>query len=104
CSFLCSTPTPELPSLSLHDALPISVELAGLYALGCRRRDGFAHRRKNGVFGSDLRHADAARKRHLGHAGRCTRAYSRRNLRHGRSEEHTSELQSLTNLVCRLLL
>src|SRR5262249_48611810 len=24
--------------------------------------------------------------------------------RHGRSEEHTSELQSLTNLVCRLLL
>src|SRR5262249_61844229 len=25
-------------------------------------------------------------------------------LRHGRSEEHTSELQSLTNLVCRLLL
>src|SRR5438046_5941679 len=23
---------------------------------------------------------------------------------HGRSEEHTSELQSLTNLVCRLLL
>src|SRR5438093_8758361 len=25
-------------------------------------------------------------------------------LEHGRSEEHTSELQSLTNLVCRLLL
>src|SRR5437016_9429511 len=25
-------------------------------------------------------------------------------LRHDRSEEHTSELQSLTNLVCRLLL
>src|SRR5438093_8613996 len=25
-------------------------------------------------------------------------------LREGRSEEHTSELQSLTNLVCRLLL
>src|SRR5262249_59362155 len=30
--------------------------------------------------------------------GRCGRAPS------GRSEEHTSELQSLTNLVCRLLL
>src|SRR5438093_9524804 len=29
------------------------------------------------------------------HAGGC---------RNGRSEEHTSELQSLTNLVCRLLL
>src|SRR5258706_12459371 len=25
-------------------------------------------------------------------------------LRHDRSEEHTSELQSLTNIVCRLLL
>src|SRR6201995_4932673 len=27
-----------------------------------------------------------------------------RGAGHGRSEEHTSELQSLTNLVCRLLL
>src|SRR5438093_2024765 len=27
-----------------------------------------------------------------------------RRLKHSRSEEHTSELQSLTNLVCRLLL
>src|SRR5262249_57277095 len=27
-----------------------------------------------------------------------------RKVRRGRSEEHTSELQSLTNLVCRLLL
>src|SRR5437016_9476945 len=27
-----------------------------------------------------------------------------RGTGHGRSEEHTSELQSLTNLVCRLLL
>src|SRR5438093_4718314 len=26
------------------------------------------------------------------------------NMKRGRSEEHTSELQSLTNLVCRLLL
>src|SRR5438046_6794491 len=29
---------------------------------------------------------------------------SLRSLLRGRSEEHTSELQSLTNLVCRLLL
>src|SRR5262249_56081248 len=28
----------------------------------------------------------------------------RRDVHRGRSEEHTSELQSLTNLVCRLLL
>src|ERR1019366_10639864 len=30
--------------------------------------------------------------------------YSRSRSETGRSEEHTSELQSLTNLVCRLLL
>src|SRR5438046_10613116 len=36
---------------------------------------------------------------------RCRRrARGRRALRRHRSEEHTSELQSLTNLVCRLLL
>src|SRR2546430_5853697 len=34
---------------------------------------------------------------HLG-CGRCA------PLAHGRSEEHTSELQSQSNLVCRLLL
>src|SRR5258706_13648582 len=33
-----------------------------------------------------------------------TRARYRRSARSWRSEEHTSELQSLTNLVCRLLL
>src|SRR5437016_9504983 len=36
-----------------------------------------------------------------------TSHYSKMNVRwswQGRSEEHTSELQSLTNLVCRLLL
>src|SRR5262249_61618446 len=32
------------------------------------------------------------------------RAHERRRAARRRSEEHTSELQSLTNLVCRLLL
>src|SRR5438046_5690418 len=32
------------------------------------------------------------------------RMWDRRTYRRSRSEEHTSELQSLTNLVCRLLL
>src|SRR5438046_3413188 len=31
-------------------------------------------------------------------------AHVHQSEQHGRSEEHTSELQSLTNLVCRLLL
>src|SRR5437016_10616059 len=36
------------------------------------------------------------------HRGECHLHHLRRGL--PRSEEHTSELQSLTNLVCRLLL
>src|SRR5262249_56148051 len=49
------------------------------------------------------------RSRNLPPATSCRRsrlvaAMSRTSIRRGRSEEHTSELQSLTNLVCRLLL
>src|SRR5215813_15623770 len=42
-------------------------------------------------------------RRHLGHRPR-DRARVRRRGRAGRSEEHTSELQSRPHLVCRLLL
>src|SRR5262249_60619562 len=41
---------------------------------------------------------------HAGDAARDGRAAGRGAGRERRSEEHTSELQSLTNLVCRLLL
>src|SRR5688572_31335282 len=41
----------------------------------------------------------ALHERQRGEAGRCARARE-----HHRSEEHTSELQSQSNLVCRLLL
>src|SRR2546426_7659845 len=43
----------------------------------------------------------------VGHAGRCRRDFALRGRRRSgkrRSEEHTSELQSPCNLVCRLLL
>src|SRR5262249_58587806 len=58
------------------------------------------------------RPADCATGRARAHAGpnradrRCAGERMRRATRAtaGRSEEHTSELQSLTNLVCRLLL
>src|SRR5437867_5139591 len=63
--FFNDPPTPEIYTLSLHDALPI-----------CRRRHD---------------HCDRARPGHLPR-GRA------------RSEEHTSELQSPYDLVCRLLL
>src|ERR1019366_10819459 len=35
---------------------------------------------------------------------KVVRLSDNRRVNNGRSEEHTSELQSLTNLVCRLLL
>src|SRR5258706_12047301 len=45
-------------------------------------------------------------ERHHGHGrdGRPDHLGARRAVSNHRSEEHTSELQSLTNLVCRLLL
>src|SRR5204862_6155148 len=75
-----ASPTTAIYTLSLHDALPI-------YAR--RRRQG-RRRRAQG---------DRDRRRRL-------RSPQRRIQRHGdeRSEEHTSELQSRRDLVCRLLL
>src|SRR5258705_8503509 len=76
--FFNDTATTEIYTLSLHDALPISG----------RRRDD-----RPGL----------SRALHVGRLGRglAARAEDRRG---GRSEEHTSELQSLRHLVCRLLL
>src|SRR2546426_12586776 len=75
--FFNDTATTEIYTLSLHDALPIS----------SRRRRG----------------ADCDQGRHGERDGPLG---ARRDLlRHRlRSEEHTSELQSPCNLVCRLLL
>src|SRR2546427_8535193 len=47
---------------------------------------------------------DAPRGRRRSRAGRRQDRPSARRARPGRSEEHTSELQSQSNLVCRLLL
>src|SRR5262249_61507774 len=81
--FFNDTATTEIYTLSLHDALPISY---------CLR---FRATRDAGVCRGDGR--DAVGWRHDRDAGRAASSA-------GRSEEHTSELQSLTNLVCRLLL
>src|SRR5690349_4717547 len=70
----------EIDTLSLHDALPISVDLAD-----------FRDARVGGVLAGQ-RHRDVA-----GHE------FQERE-HHERSEEHTSELQSRRDLVCRLLL
>src|SRR5688572_32563398 len=76
-------PTTAIYTLSLHDALPI-------FLAGRRRRRGLV-RIGRGLLGRFLSHLLAAR--------------AARRLAFGlRSEEHTSELQSQSNLVCRLLL
>src|SRR5260370_37766418 len=76
--FFNDTATTEIYTLSLHDALPIW--------LHCHRHDGGAARR------AEERPQIADRHGRSGPAQRH------------RSEEHTSELQSHLNLVCRLLL
>src|SRR2546427_13235336 len=75
--FFNDTATTEIYTLSLHDALPIS-----------RTRGGCAGRAH-----SPGRSTPRGRR----WSGAASPGW-------GRSEEHTSELQSQSNLVCRLLL
>src|SRR5262249_60800275 len=82
--FLNDTATTEIYTLSLHDALPILVPFLGVIE-----------------FRIDIEHDAAKRKQAVAnHLTDLELGVARRR----RSEEHTSELQSLTNLVCRLLL
>src|SRR3712207_6912171 len=88
--FFNDTATTEIYTLSLHDALPIW----GAHAQRRMdpRRPRRPHDRRRDLGG--VRDADA-----MGQA-RCRDLL----LAEGRSEEHTSELQSRQYLVCRLLL
>src|SRR5207253_7353880 len=91
--------SPEPPSLSLHDALPISIAVGEALdrALGDRR--GIA-RYGSAVVPMD----DALARAAVDLGGRRGRRPPARARRPSRSEEHTSELQSRGHLVCRLLL
>src|SRR2546430_10955533 len=82
--FFNDTATTEIYTLSLHDALPISVPQ------GARR-------------GHRAAAAAAAELVELPH-GRRGAVDLFHDREQERSEEHTSELQSQSNLVCRLLL
>src|SRR5947207_8741538 len=89
CFLFTLVATTEIYTLSLHDALPIYV--AGRTA---SNRSG-----ASAIFDRDRRAC-----RHA--PSRCTVLVGERaeTRREGRSEEHTSELQSHSDLVCRLLL
>src|SRR5205823_12948843 len=84
--FFHDPPTTEISTLSLHDALPIS---AFVHALACwGGRVGLPSRTAAmRLLCGDLLPPEVLRRRSK-----------------ARSEEHTSELQSLAYLVCRLLL
>src|SRR2546426_8418166 len=85
--FFNDTATTEIYTLSLHDALPISV-------VGVRAEDSIWRRSVRPIPVCDGRIDLHLEDRIGGIAGAVA----------GRSEEHTSELQSPCNLVCRLLL
>src|SRR2546430_1128331 len=92
--FFNDTATTEIYTLSLHDALPILTFILSLHGFGS--------------YGNWQRHylpiMDYKDKYRLVIAtpNSPTRAWSAADDE--RSEEHTSELQSQSNLVCRLLL
>src|SRR5437016_8854294 len=104
--FFNGPPPTEIYTLSLHDALPICRAPRHLPAA---RRSG-ALAAKCGEHLAGLREAAGLGLREHeppvgAHVELSLRAGSGLGVESlGRSEEHTSELQSLTNLVCRLLL
>src|SRR2546430_8606588 len=85
--FFNDTATTEIYTLSLHDALPIY-----WYNLSA------IERAKYQKAGEDYEKANALRPEIV-----CDRFFASIS-KEVRSEEHTSELQSQSNLVCRLLL
>src|SRR5438093_3841866 len=92
--FLIIPPTTEIYTLSLHDALPISNRSPHGTA-SSRCRCCCLRGRPRPFAAPEPRRCAAVALQERG---------ERRCLAPARSEEHTSELQSLTNLVCRLLL
>src|SRR5205085_3983669 len=91
--FYHATATTDIYTLSLHDALPILIGQALVAA--CRTVDGRPPHSLHCYF-------------LIGGDPKVPIIYEVDRIRDGksftRSEEHTSELQSQSNLVCRLLL
>src|SRR2546430_5404013 len=91
--FFNDTATTEIYTLSLHDALPILNVASGSNTMRSASQPGAIR---------PLRARPASSAGRVAHQ-RARSPRSRPRSR-ARSEEHTSELQSQSNLVCRLLL
>src|SRR5256885_9146131 len=103
--FLNDPPPPEFSSLPLHDALPISLRECIVHVA----RDAitfFKNRRLPRLLcGAGEQNAeDCLCSERSGKLQIAVMEGGGVVARHERSEEHTSELQSPCNLVCRLLL
>src|SRR5205085_12444116 len=98
-----ATTAPDIYPLSLHDALPISRrDRRGARAAEFLSRRIRPRRRRAGADRQQERHVELPRQSLLLRPQRS--AQRQRLLQQPRSEEHTSELQSQSNIVCRLLL
>src|SRR5688572_31315800 len=93
--FMGAAPT-EIYTLSLHDALPISLLERFVDVL---TRDVPRRQQPEEEAGEDR-----DQEREQQHAAIECEILQPEDWQAGRSEEHTSELQSQSNLVCRLLL
>src|SRR3989442_8328301 len=91
--FFNDTATTEIYTLSLHDALPISPRVHG---------SGVSNPARTTSSNSGRPARRARSRATFDSTGRIRRSRARPPC--GRSEEHTSELQSRPHLVCRLLL
>src|SRR2546425_4188865 len=89
--FFNDTATTEIYTLSLHDALPIWPHASKLIGRWAWESANF------------IRDTSSRARRQAGRS-RGSGGSPRRSAFSARSEEHTSELQSLAYLVCRLLL
>src|SRR5207247_4484933 len=103
-SFLYNAPTTTHTStLSLHDALPL-LQIAKLYGVETTGVDSTAKLEMMRSMGFD--HVIDYTKEDFTKNGKCYDLILdvKTNRSMFRSEEHTSELQSRVDLVCRLLL
>src|SRR2546427_1300793 len=90
--FFNDTATTEIYTLSLHDALPISLQPVADVADAASALPGQCLPQEGGQLWHDKERAAECHSANSPPGG------------DQRSEEHTSELQSQSNLVCRLLL
>src|SRR5262249_57801462 len=104
--FFTDPAAPSLPPLSLHDALPILIftNTRRVWRTNSRGDYWFFDRASGKLkkLGGDAPEASLMYAKFNPAATQV--AYIKNNDIYVRSEEHTSELQSLTNLECRLLL